>query len=179
MNFNIEKYLIIYNINFSLIPHIKYKLTSFKTILLQLILINEGSYTKVLEYLNNNKIKNKILQKDYIIFNQINRKIRYIWLKISLKTKLTFARSLWMLIDDKILPKLIIKILPIGLLFSSKKIEIYKNIYEIHSGYTQKFEKNINLKGLIWGRKYILFYKNYSYIIIQEIFSNKILDFFY
>lgn len=157
----------------------QYKLNHSRTIPLQLILINEGSYTKTIQYLNNTKTRIKTLQKYCKKLNKVDRKIRYVWLETSIYAKLTFARSLWLLVQNKRLFKSINKTSPIGLSFIENKIDIHKNIHEIYYGYCQNFEKELEFKGPVWGRKYTLYYKNHSSVTIQEIFSPNILRFFH
>nr|AZL88039.1 hypothetical protein [Harveyella mirabilis] len=173
MTSSLQTFIIICNIK-----NINNNLNKLKIIFLQLILINEGSYTKIIQYFNNKKIKINILQKYYNQSNKINRNIRYVWLETSIYTILTFAKSLWLIVNNQELIKSIKKNFSIGLSFIDNQIDIYKNIYEIYYCYSQKFEKQLNFKGVIFGKKYTLYYKDCSFITIQEFFSPNIFFYF-
>lgn len=140
----------------------------------QLILSNEGSFTKIAKQLDGKYIKLNMLQKSNHRSNKINRHLRCIWLETSLYTKLVFARSIWLFqymnkIDFKIK-----KNEPIGNFLINSQIDIYKNIHEIYYGYSKKLEHKFNKNKPLWGRKYTLYYKNKSYVTIQEYFSPEI-----
>nr|QCI08341.1 hypothetical protein [Ptilothamnion sphaericum] len=142
----------------------------------QLILINEGSFTKNLNCLTNVNTE-IIMQQQY---NHIKkRNLRCVWLENCIYTKLTFARSLWILTyKDNIYNQLNTN-MPIGQSFISSNTEIFKQIEEIYYGYCAYIERYFHINQPIWGRKYILYYNYNTYAIIQEFFSPKIKDFFY
>nr|YP_009391801.1 hypothetical protein [Acrosorium ciliolatum]ARW59945.1 hypothetical protein [Acrosorium ciliolatum] len=144
----------------------------------QLILTNEGSFTKALNALTGKKIKVKMSQKYNYKSKHINRNIRCVWLENSLYTKLTFARSLWLFIYSNDINIELIKNKPIGNSFIENKIDIYRNIHEIYYGYSEYLEKNFIINQGIWGRKYTLYYNYNSYITIQEFFSPYIMTLF-
>nr|YP_009393468.1 hypothetical protein [Bostrychia simpliciuscula]ARW62030.1 hypothetical protein [Bostrychia simpliciuscula] len=144
----------------------------------QLILMNEGSLTKSLSNLTSKIIQTNLLQKEYKKYQVVKRNIRCVWLETSIYTKLIFARSLWILIYNNKIYKIINTNKPIGFSLIENKIDTYKQIHEIYYGYCQKLEKNFTLKTAIWGRKYTLHYSNKSSTIIQEFFSPYIKKFF-
>nr|QCI08541.1 hypothetical protein [Spermothamnion repens] len=148
-------------------------------ITLQIILITEGSLTKNLNCLTNMSTSIKIQQK-YIINHNMIKNIRCVWLENELYTKLTFARSLWLITyqDSTLMYKELKNNKPIGQLLIESKKDIHKAIEEIYYGYCQYLEKSFYINQPIWGRKYLLYYKSQTYAIIQEFFSPKILDFF-
>lgn len=93
-------------------------------------------------------------------------------------TKYLFARSIWLF---KYLEKIDYKIqnnLPIGNSLINSQTDIYKHIHEIYYGYSNNLEKKFKIYQPIWGRKYTLYYKNKSFITIQEFFSPSIINFF-
>nr|YP_009396757.1 hypothetical protein [Ophidocladus simpliciusculus]ARW65943.1 hypothetical protein [Ophidocladus simpliciusculus] len=145
---------------------------------LQIILINEGSFTRTLKYLTSQIIKVKTSQKEQNIKTNTIRKIRCVWLETSIYTKLLFARSLWYLIYKNRQLQNIKSQLPIGQSFIEHQIDIHKKIHEIHYGYCEELERTLKSKEPLWGRKYTLYYKDKSYLTIQEIFSQKITIFF-
>nr|YP_009397387.1 hypothetical protein [Dasyclonium flaccidum]ARW66573.1 hypothetical protein [Dasyclonium flaccidum] len=149
------------------------KLIDFIPVKWQLILTNNGSFTQALTYLTNQIIDIKMLQNKH---KTNKRHIRCVWLGAEIYTKLTFARSLWLLTLDN---QTIKTDKPIGKSFIKHKIDIYKKIHEIYYGYSQNFEKSFSLNKPLWGRKYTLYYKNKSSVTIQEFFSPDILYFFY
>nr|YP_009392003.1 hypothetical protein [Periphykon beckeri]ARW60351.1 hypothetical protein [Periphykon beckeri] len=129
------------------------------------IVINDGSHTRLIEYLNNQVIKIKILEQ-----NADQKRIRYVWLETILYKKITCARSLWKIKKNQNINK-INKNLPIGKSFINAKIDIHKEIRELYYGYCKDIEKELRSKKGIWGRKYQLNYEDYSFILIQEFFS--------
>nr|YP_009391186.1 hypothetical protein [Dipterocladia arabiensis]ARW59330.1 hypothetical protein [Dipterocladia arabiensis] len=144
----------------------------------QLILTNDGSFTQIVNYLDNKSVKLRMLQKYNQTSKQIHRNLRCIWLENSIYTKLIFARSIWLF---KYIDKTDYNIKgnqPIGNSLINSQIDIYKNIHEIYYGYSQEFENKFNQKYPLWGRKYTLYYKNKSYITIQEYFSPQIINLF-
>lgn len=181
MNFNINTFYAFHAI--CTIP--KYKIKNSKSklrqlipIQWQLILISEGSFTQTLSYLTRKNTKINILQKKYSQHQITNRSIRCVWLETCIYTKLTFARSLWIILkNNKIYNKININ-KPIGTSFIQDKIDIYKHIHEIYYGYCNNLERDFKLRGPIWGRKYTLCYSNKSSVIIQEFFSPYISHFF-
>lgn len=144
----------------------------------QLILTNEGSFTKALNALTGKKITIKMTQKYNYKSKDITRNIRCVWLENSLYTKLTFARSLWLFIYTNEISVELVKKQPIGNSFTHNKIDIYRNIHELYYGYSEYLEKNFMINQAIWGRKYTLYYNYNSYITIQEFFSPDIMNLF-
>nr|QCI07961.1 hypothetical protein [Plumaria plumosa] len=148
-------------------------------IIWQIILTNEGSFTLTLDSLTYTKTRIKMSQKKYEISSHITRSIRCVWLENTIYTKLTFARSLWLLTykDLQCIEKYNYQ--PIGQSFIESKTDIYKQIHEIYYGHCQYLEKYFKTDKPIWGRKYTLYYKNISYTTIQEFFSPNLINFFY
>nr|WGH12985.1 hypothetical protein Ycf21 [Echinothamnion sp.] len=144
----------------------------------KIIVINEGSHTRLIQYLTNQEIEIKILQKDEKKVHKVHRRIRYVWLETSIYTKMTFARSLWTITEKDLQINKIKKNLPIGQSFIKTKIDTYKYINEFHYFYCKDLEKELRSKKAIWGRKYKLKYEHKSYILIQEFFSPKIMFLF-
>nr|YP_009122256.1 hypothetical protein [Vertebrata lanosa]AJH66014.1 hypothetical protein [Vertebrata lanosa] len=84
---------------------------------------------------------------------------------------MTFARSLWKLINKRAIINKIKDHRPIGLSFIEYQIDINKKVHEIYYCYCKDFENILKIKKPIWGRRYkILNSKNYN-IVIQEFFS--------
>nr|YP_009399659.1 hypothetical protein [Digenea simplex]ARW69478.1 hypothetical protein [Digenea simplex] len=145
---------------------------------LKFMLINDGSLTKAIQYINNKKVHINSIQKRYTNNYTTERIIRYVWLETCTYTKLIFARSLWILIYNKSPYMQISLNEPIGLSFIQHKIDICKTIHEIYYGYSNQLEETIKSQQPIWGRKYTLYYRNRGYITIQEFFSPKITNLF-
>jgi len=134
----------------------------------KIVTLNEGSHTKLLSYKSNRITKLKTFQKS-------QQKIRYVWLQNSLYTNMTFARSIWYIINTKNFKSNINNNNPIGLSLIKNKIDIHRNIYEIYYCYCYEFQKLIGFSHGIWGRKYIINnFNNYS-TVIQEFFSPEII----
>lgn len=144
----------------------------------QLILMNDGSFTQNLYYINNIPIDIQICQKKNYEPNTSYRNIRCIWLKNCLYTKLIFARSLWKFSNLNLLNNHILREKPVGLSLIKTKLDIYKEFHEIYYGYCQLLEKKLNIYQPIWGRKYTVYYYSNSYATIQEFFSPDIISFF-
>nr|YP_009398201.1 hypothetical protein [Thaumatella adunca]ARW67387.1 hypothetical protein [Thaumatella adunca] len=178
MNFYIKKYHSICILPINRIKYLTNKLPESIMIQVKLILINDGSYTRTIQYITSHTTKIKISQKYYKKSVKINRQIRCVWLETSMYTKLTFARSLWTLISNNIYRETIKNKSPIGQSFIENQIDIYKDLHEIYYSYCKDLEKTLKFRDPIWGRKYTLYYKNQSYVTIQEFFSPKIIDFF-
>nr|YP_009396350.1 hypothetical protein [Polysiphonia scopulorum]ARW65536.1 hypothetical protein [Polysiphonia scopulorum] len=148
-------------------------LTYIKPII-KIITDNEGSHTRVINYLSKTDTTIKTSQlKD----RNIKRRIRYVWLETSLYTNITFARSLWNIQNNKSILKQQNNYMPIGQLFIKNKSDIHKEINEIYICYCKDLEKKLKFSGIIWGRKYILNQKNNSYVMIQEFFSPNLMFF--
>nr|QCI08109.1 hypothetical protein [Polyneura bonnemaisonii] len=146
------------------------RITQYIPIKWQIILTNEGSFTKTLNALTGQKIKIKMSQKYNYKAKNINRNIRYVWLETYIYTKLTFAKSIWIFIDQNITNIKLIKNKPIGKALIDNQIDIYKDIHEIYYGYCKYLEKQFRVNQLIWGRKYTLYYNYTSYLTVQEFF---------
>nr|YP_009399866.1 hypothetical protein [Tolypiocladia glomerulata]ARW69685.1 hypothetical protein [Tolypiocladia glomerulata] len=136
------------------------------------IYINDGSHTKLIQHKFNFITKIKSLQQQ----GKFKKKIRYVWLENSLHKNITFARSLWTIINQKSFYNNIKKNYPIGLSFIESKIDITRDIQEIYYSYCNEFEKILQFKGTIWGRKYILHSNNNYTTIIQEFFSYRVFN---
>nr|YP_010619034.1 hypothetical protein PNW47_pgp148 [Pterosiphonia complanata]WAX03047.1 hypothetical protein [Pterosiphonia complanata] len=138
--------------------------------LLKITVINEGSHTRLIQYLTNQDTKIKLLQQNEKKLTIIERRIRYVWLETSTYTKITFARSLWKIKKKDFNNNKIQRNLPIGQSFIQSKIDINKEINELYYCYC----KELRSQEAIWGRKYKLNYEDNSSILIQEFFSKKI-----
>lgn len=158
--------------------HFKY-LDKLVPIIWQIILINEGSFTLTLDSLTHTKTKTKMYQKKYEISPHITRNIRCVWLETTIYTKLTFARSLWLLTYKDLSNIDKFSYQPIGQSLIDSKTDIYKQIHEIYYGHCEYLEKYFKTDKPIWGRKYTLYYNNISYTTIQEFFSPNLIKFFY
>lgn len=154
------------------------RITKYIPIKWQIILTNEGSFTKILHGLTGQQIKVKMSQKYNYKAKNIKRNIRCVWLETYIYTKLTFARSIWIFIDQNIINIKLMKNKPIGKALIDNKIDIYKNIHEIYYGYCKYLEKQFIVNQLIWARKYTLYYNYTSYLTVQEFFSPYIKNFF-
>nr|YP_010850379.1 hypothetical protein Ycf21 [Lophurella caespitosa]WGH13186.1 hypothetical protein Ycf21 [Lophurella caespitosa] len=143
---------------------------------LTIAVINEGSHTRLIQYLTSHKIKITVLQQNEKKVHKIQRRIRYVWLETSIYTKMTFARSLWTIQEIQI--NKIKRNLPIGQSFIKTKIDTNKDINELYYFYCKDLEKELKSKKAIWGRKYKLNYEYNSFILIQEFFSPEIMLFF-
>nr|YP_009395940.1 hypothetical protein [Dasya naccarioides]ARW65126.1 hypothetical protein [Dasya naccarioides] len=144
----------------------------------QLILTNEGSFTQIIKNLSGYKINIRVVEKKTRTINNVHKNIRCVWLENSIYTKYLFARSIWLF---KYLDNINCNIegnLPIGNSLINSQTDIYKHIHEIYYGYSKNLEKKFRICKPIWGRKYTLYYKNKSFITIQEFFSPLIINFF-
>nr|YP_009395329.1 hypothetical protein [Polysiphonia infestans]ARW64309.1 hypothetical protein [Polysiphonia infestans] len=142
----------------------KNKIPMSNKILNKITFLNEGSHTKLICYKSGYVTRLKTLQKS-------QQKIRYVWLKNSLYTNMTFARSIWYIINEKNFIRNIRNNYPIGLSFTQNQIDIHRKIYEMYYCYCKK----ITLHKGIWGRKYIIYnFRNYS-TVIQEFFLTEII----
>nr|YP_009399457.1 hypothetical protein [Dictyomenia sonderi]ARW69063.1 hypothetical protein [Dictyomenia sonderi] len=141
---------------------------------LKISIVNEGSHTRLIQYLANQKIKIQILQHNEKKLIKIQRRIRYVWLETSTYTKITFARSLWTIKEKELTINKIKRSSPIGQSFINSKIDIKKEIHELSYCYCKGLEKELRSKKAIWGRKYKLNYDKNSSILIQEFFSSKL-----
>lgn len=138
---------------------------------------NEGSHTRVINYLSTIETNIKVLQLKN--FKQRNRKreIRYVWLETSVYTNITFARSLWTMQTNKNFIEKLEKKVAIGPLFINNRSDIHKEIIESYVCYCKDLEKKLRFSGIIWGRKYTLGEKNNPHIVIQEFFSPNLIFF--
>nr|YP_010619419.1 hypothetical protein PN189_pgp151 [Xiphosiphonia pinnulata]WAX03432.1 hypothetical protein [Xiphosiphonia pinnulata] len=150
------------------------KISKSIEISLKIAVINEGSHTRLIQYLTNQKIKIQLLQQNEKKLTKIHRRIRYVWLETSVYTKITFARSLWTIKEKEFKTNKIKRDLPIGQSFINSKIDTQKEINELYYCYCKNLEKELRSKQAIWGRKYNLNYENNSSILIQEFFSKKL-----
>nr|QCI04568.1 hypothetical protein [Apoglossum ruscifolium] len=172
------KFHYIFIIPIKKIKFLKKKLYNIIPIKWQIILMNEGSLTEILHFLNNQNIQIKIFQENHAIciHNNTNRNIRCIWLKSSLCTNLIFAKSLWKFqYIDKIEYELQSN-KPLGKSLIESQTDIYKEIHEIYYGYSEYLQCKFKTNHGIWGRKYTLYYKNKASITVQEFFSPDIIN---
>nr|YP_009392834.1 hypothetical protein [Caloglossa intermedia]ARW61396.1 hypothetical protein [Caloglossa intermedia] len=146
---------------------------------LQLILLNQGSLTKILNYINAKQVILKKFQKNNHTLKN-NRYLRYIWIEDCLYTKLIFAKSLWQFKYDKSHrgKEKLKNHIPIGISIVQYEIDIYKEVQEIYYGYCIKLNHSLNYDQPMWGRKYTLYYDNRLLATVQEFFSPYIINFF-
>nr|QVQ56696.1 hypothetical protein [Erythrocystis saccata] len=146
----------------------KNKIHLSKKISTKFITLNEGSHTKLIGYKHNCVTKLQVLHKS-------QKKIRYVWLSNSLYTNMTFARSIWCVINYRNFNINIKNSNPIGLSFTQNKIDINRNIYEIYYCYSKELQEKFGLNKNIWGRKYIICNLNNYSTVIQEFFSPNVI----
>lgn len=159
--------------------HLSYKLNYLIPRKLQPILLNDGSLTKILNYINNKQVTLEKFQKSNYTLKS-NRYLRYVYIQNCLYTKLIFARSLWQFkyTNNKSKRENLNNNMPIGISIIKSDIDVYKKIHEIYYGYCVQLENDTYCNQPIWGRKYTLYYNHESFITIQEIFSPYIVNFF-
>nr|YP_009332761.1 hypothetical chloroplast RF21 [Membranoptera weeksiae]YP_009332978.1 hypothetical chloroplast RF21 [Membranoptera tenuis]AHZ94772.1 hypothetical chloroplast RF21 [Membranoptera weeksiae]AKL79234.1 hypothetical chloroplast RF21 [Membranoptera tenuis] len=163
------------------IKYLNSKLSNLIPFEWKLILMNEGSFTQSLYFLNNKKINIKMCQKINNTSSKLNKNIRCVWLENTVYTKFIFARSIWLVRYINNIKYPVINNQPIGTSLIESQIDIYKHIHEIYYGYSKEIEKQltkVSIKAL-WGRKYTLYYNHISYVTIQEFFSPGIFNLFY
>lgn len=142
------------------------------TIPIKITALYQGSHTKLIQYKVNSLTNIKSLQRNEL---SLEKKLRYVWLKNSLYTNITFARSLWHLIDKNNIIENMKNNNPIGLSLIKYQIDINKKVHEIYYCYCKEFENILKIKKPIWGRKYTIINSNNFNIIIQEFFSPDII----
>lgn len=176
IHFHQFQYIFILPINEQ--KHIKQKLNNLVPTELQFILLNEGSLTKILNYINIKPVTLKKSQKTNETLKNY-RYLRYIYIENCLYIKLIFARSLWQFKykNHRIKRKQLENHIPIGILIIKYDIDIYKKIHEIYYGYCVQLENRLHCNQPLWGRKYTLYYNHESFITIQEFFSPHIINF--
>nr|YP_010618839.1 hypothetical protein PN064_pgp151 [Deltalsia parasitica]WAX02852.1 hypothetical protein [Deltalsia parasitica] len=153
---------------------IKTKVSNSIEISLKIAIINEGSHTRLIKYLTNQKVEIQLLQQNEKKLTTVHRRIRYVWLETSAYTKITFARSLWIIKEKELNTNKIKRNVPIGQSFINYKIDTQKEINELYYCYCKELEKQLRSKQAIWGRKYRLNCEKNSSILIQEFFSKKL-----
>nr|YP_009396554.1 hypothetical protein [Vertebrata australis]ARW65740.1 hypothetical protein [Vertebrata australis] len=165
--------MLIYNIKTKVVCIISITKTQKLTKIPKITSLYEGSHTRLIQYQASSIINIASLQrKNYHIEK---KKLRYVWLKNSLYTNITFARSLWNLIKKANIIKNIEKNSPIGLSFIKYQLDIHKKFHEIYYCYCKDFENILAIKKPIWGRKYTIINSNNYNVIIQEFFSQDII----
>nr|YP_009394494.1 hypothetical protein [Vertebrata thuyoides]ARW63056.1 hypothetical protein [Vertebrata thuyoides] len=132
----------------------------------------DGSHTKLIQYKIGSIINVNSLERKEIY---VKKKLRYVWLTSSLYTNITFARSLWNILNNKNIIKDLENNSPIGLSFIKNQIDISKKFHEIYYCYCKDFESILKLKKPIWGRKYTIINSNNYKVLIQEFFSPDII----
>ena len=140
--------------------------------------MNNGSLTQNLNSLLINRIKIEMSQKYKLNFKDKLNNIRIVWLENDLNQNLTFARSIWIINKKNNLYKNILNTNPIGYSLIKYQIDIYRELQEISCGYCYNLENKYQKSQLIWARKYKIFYPNNSYVIIEEYFKPKLIEFF-
>nr|YP_009395533.1 hypothetical protein [Vertebrata isogona]ARW64571.1 hypothetical protein [Vertebrata isogona] len=162
--------MIFYNIKIKTICIISIKKTQqLPSIPIKMTALYGGSHTKLIQYKVNSTTNIESLQRN--TSNVEKKKLRYVWLKNSLYTNITFARSLWNLIDQNNIIKKMKNNNPLGLSLIKHQIDINKNVHELYYCYCKEFENILQIKKPIWGRKYTIVNSNNYNIIIQEFFS--------
>lgn len=147
----------------------------------RLFLMSDGSCTKNLESLTGDKIHVHLSQKSHYTYtiNIMTLNTRTVWLETQNNQLLVFAKSICILKKDTTKYMEVYNNKPIGKSLIKSKIDIYKNIEEIYYGHCDYLEKKFHSNQKIWGRKYTTYYKQNSYITIQEFFSPQLISFFY
>lgn len=149
----------------------KHKISNYICPKTKIIINNEGSHTRVIQYSKCKETNIKILQRQNITNKREQKQIRYVWLATSTFTKLTFARSVWNISNNNKSLKILKHKTPIGQFFIRNKLDINKEMLEFLVFYCKDLEKKLGFKGEFWGRKYILQQKKHYQTIIQEFFS--------
>nr|QCI06188.1 hypothetical protein [Dicranema revolutum] len=142
----------------------------------QIILMGDGSCTQNITSLTGKKTKVKILKENNYKIVDNTSTVREVYLYNDQENILAFATSRWHYRKKLLLVNNIS--VPIGQLLIEHKQDFYKEINEIYNGYCQKLECKFHHKGLIWGRRYTLYYKSIPLASFEEIFSPIISTFF-
>lgn len=139
--------------------------TTSLPIILQLILINNGSLTQNLNSITGQKIYIHLIKQQIKNNRQIIRKV---WIKKNTK-KLAFAESCWN--QQKIDIMKFIANQPIGQSIILDETDIYKEIEYIQYGYYYYLEKTFQIKTPLWHRQYTIWLDKKTLTVIQEFFS--------
>lgn len=132
-------------------------------IILQLILINNGSLTQNLNSITGQKIYIHLIKQQTRNSRQVIRKV---WIKKNTK-KLAFAESCWY---QQNLIKLIVN-QPVGQSIILNETDIYKEIEYIQYGYYHYLEQIFQIKTPLWHRQYTIWLDKKALTVIQEFFS--------
>nr|YP_009654320.1 hypothetical protein [Pleurostichidium falkenbergii]QCH39607.1 hypothetical protein [Pleurostichidium falkenbergii] len=140
---------------------------------LKFIVINEGSHTRLIQYIGSGKVVIRILQQKETKHINIYKHIRYARLETATYSKMTFARSLLMIKDKRSSTTTILEASPLGQHFIQNEVDTNKKIGLLSYSYCKKLEKTTNSTRNIWGKSYRLYYEKNLCILIQEFFFSR------
>nr|YP_009313451.1 Hypothetical protein ycf21 [Galaxaura rugosa]SCW21705.1 Hypothetical protein ycf21 [Galaxaura rugosa] len=162
-------------------------LPSFIPIEWQILLTNDGSFTRNASIINNSittiqlckqnsiytsrkKIKNFISYHKYQTVNRITE--RYVWLTQE-KEKIGFAYFQYLSNRYK-MSYLFHNNQPVGSSLIASETNIHRDLENVYLGYCQELESSFECIGPLWGRSYNIHVETDTLLIIHEIFSSKL-----
>nr|YP_009297572.1 hypothetical protein Hrvl_056 [Hildenbrandia rivularis]AOM67116.1 hypothetical protein Hrvl_056 [Hildenbrandia rivularis] len=153
---------------------------------INLLLLSDGSFTKLLEtllgdliqvnFINNYKIKHCMSYQEHSCNFVALRIHRRCWLLDRNGCKLLFASSWYV-------PKLSLQcqtaqLVPLGKIFVSSELILYRRLHCIACLHSKHLQEQFNTQENIWTREYILYNKQQPFILIKELFSPRLIRYF-
>ena len=147
----------------------------------QMLLLGNGSPTQHLKLLTGEKIKVDLIDMSNIGMNsdgapelihvvQGPRLRRQVWLCTASGQRLVYAVSWWQ--ANQIGEYLRNLNIPIWESLSSRRMELYRDIWKIQYGRSSQLETEFDQKGNFWGRYYLFWYQERPLTLVYEVFSN-------
>nr|YP_009402701.1 hypothetical protein [Compsopogon caeruleus]ARX96055.1 hypothetical protein [Compsopogon caeruleus] len=160
------------------------KPNSIYNLLLPILMVSDGSLTRQLEILTQSSIQTLYTLNSDISCSNAKKDlfcnvIREIYLINRDGDKLVYAVSWWISNIHIHNIDYIINNIPIGKYFIENRIDFYKDIISIHLLYSDNYRTIFFKQGPYWSRYYLLYLDKQAVAIFLEIFSPKLLDYFY
>ena len=145
-----------------------------------LLLLNDGSFTKILESLTNQTMQFMLARNYKKHFNDQDnyhnatelKTHRQGWLTDKAGRKLLLANSWYK--PEILKNRRLTTAMPLGKMFINSELIFYRKLRNISCFCSKWFEQQFHAEGYIWSREYILYHKKSPFIFIQEFFSPKL-----
>ena len=154
------------------------KLSKYLPNTASILICSDGSCTKIVDSMNNNTTSTtsstnhaNSYYSDIYSWRKykINRTYREKWLVNKKKRRSLFACSVH---KSGIFEQYRLKtIIPLGKFFIDSEIILHRKMYKLICFSSWWLEKQFCFSGFVWSRQYIFLHKEYSFMILEELFS--------
>ncbi|NMG08663.1 chorismate lyase [Brasilonema sp. UFV-L1] len=147
----------------------------------QMLILGDGSPTRHLQLITGERTEVDLIDMSCIGMNSDNthqliqllpgpRSRRQVWLCTASGQRLAYATSWWE--SNHVNEHLQNRNIPIWDSLTGKRMELYREILEIHYGKSAYLESAFGQKRNLWGRYYLFWHQGKPLTLIYEVFSN-------